>query len=49
MGARSRTGAGAVVTRGTEIGEGETFVGVPARLLKPKAKGGMDGGVSDAR
>ncbi len=36
MGKGSKTGAGAIVTRGTEIGEGETFVGVPAKILKSK-------------
>jgi bifunctional UDP-N-acetylglucosamine pyrophosphorylase/glucosamine-1-phosphate N-acetyltransferase len=33
MAAGSKTGAGAVVTRNTEIGEGEVYVGVPARRL----------------
>ena len=48
MGKGSKTGAGAIVTRGTEIGEGETFVGIPAKILKSKqkdsesAKGGRD-------
>ena len=33
MGEGSMTGAGAIVTRNTVIGEGEVYVGVPARLL----------------
>lgn len=50
MGVRSRTGAGAIVTPGTEIGDGETFVGVPAKLLRPKGKGGdSPKGMRDAR
>jgi bifunctional UDP-N-acetylglucosamine pyrophosphorylase/glucosamine-1-phosphate N-acetyltransferase len=51
MGKRSRTGAGAIVTRGTEVGEGETFVGVPARKLTPKKASGGDAaqGASHAR
>lgn len=32
----STTGAGAVVTRTAEMGEGETWVGMPARKLSPK-------------
>ncbi len=38
----SKTGAGAIVTRNTEIGEGEVYIGVPARLLgkgKPSSAG----------
>ncbi|GAB4152480.1 MAG: bifunctional UDP-N-acetylglucosamine diphosphorylase/glucosamine-1-phosphate N-acetyltransferase GlmU [Planctomycetota bacterium] len=34
MGDGSRTGAGAIVTRNSRIGQGETWVGVPARLLR---------------
>jgi bifunctional UDP-N-acetylglucosamine pyrophosphorylase/glucosamine-1-phosphate N-acetyltransferase len=34
LGARSMTGAGAIVKRGSEIGEEEVWVGVPAKLLK---------------
>jgi len=34
----ARTGAGAVVTRGSKIKTGEVFVGVPARPLKTKRK-----------
>ncbi len=36
LGAGSTTGAGAVVTRDSHIGEGEVWVGVPARPLKRK-------------
>jgi bifunctional UDP-N-acetylglucosamine pyrophosphorylase/glucosamine-1-phosphate N-acetyltransferase len=39
VGPRATTGAGAVVTRGKKIGEGETWVGVPARPLEPRAPG----------
>lgn len=38
VGNKARTGAGAVLTRGTKVGEGETFVGVPAHPLKRKRK-----------
>ena len=37
VGAEALTGAGAVVRRGTTVGEGEAWVGVPARRLAPKA------------
>ena len=36
VGHRAKTGAGAVLTRGTRVADGETFVGVPARVLKKK-------------
>ncbi len=36
VGRGAKTGAGAVVTRGTEIPEGETYVGVPARKHQQK-------------
>ena len=36
VGNRARTGAGAVLTRGTHVREGEVFAGVPARPLKKK-------------
>ena len=36
LGRGAKTGAGAIVTRGTRIPEGETWVGVPARPLRPK-------------
>lgn len=53
MGDDARTGAGAIVTRGTEIGAGETFVGVPARPLRQKTqektRKGNDEGGHDAR
>ncbi len=42
MGPGSSTGAGAIVTRGTSIGEGETYVGVPAKPLRARAA--TDGG-----
>lgn len=35
--AGATTGAGAVITRSAEMQEGETWVGMPARKLKPKA------------
>jgi bifunctional UDP-N-acetylglucosamine pyrophosphorylase/glucosamine-1-phosphate N-acetyltransferase len=34
VGDRATTGAGAVVTRRSEVGPGETWVGVPARKLR---------------
>jgi bifunctional UDP-N-acetylglucosamine pyrophosphorylase/glucosamine-1-phosphate N-acetyltransferase len=34
VGDRATTGAGAIVTRGSAVGEGETWVGVPARKLR---------------
>ncbi|MCR9246372.1 MAG: NTP transferase domain-containing protein [bacterium] len=34
------TGAGAIVRRGSELGEDEVWVGVPARHLKQREKGG---------
>lgn len=40
LGAGSMTGAGAIVKRGSRIGDGELWVGVPARLLKTRAPGG---------
>jgi bifunctional UDP-N-acetylglucosamine pyrophosphorylase/glucosamine-1-phosphate N-acetyltransferase len=36
VGARATTGAGAIVTRTSEVPEGETWIGVPARPLKPR-------------
>ena len=39
LGDRSRTGAGAVVTRGSRVRKGEVVVGIPARPLK-KLNGG---------
>jgi bifunctional UDP-N-acetylglucosamine pyrophosphorylase/glucosamine-1-phosphate N-acetyltransferase len=36
LGARSMTGAGAVVKRGSKIGADEVWVGVPAKLLKQR-------------
>jgi bifunctional UDP-N-acetylglucosamine pyrophosphorylase/glucosamine-1-phosphate N-acetyltransferase len=39
VGDLARTGAGAVVTRGSEIKKGEVVAGVPARPLRPKRKG----------
>ncbi len=36
MGARSMTGAGAVVKRNSKLGADEIWVGLPARLLKPR-------------
>ncbi len=39
MGKASMTGAGAIVTRNTEIGEGEVYIGVPARLLDKNRAG----------
>ncbi len=38
VGNRAKTGAGAVLTRGTRVKEGEVFVGVPARSLAKKGK-----------
>ncbi len=38
MGRGSRTGAGAVVTKGTRVKDGAVFVGVPAKELKRKKK-----------
>lgn len=42
MGQNSKTGAGAVVTKGRNVANGETVVGVPARVLsaKPSGSGG---------
>ncbi len=37
LGARSMTGAGAIVKRDSQIGDDEVWVGVPARLLKKRA------------
>lgn len=34
VGRKAKTGAGAVVTRGQDVGEGETVVGIPAKALK---------------
>ena len=36
LGDRSMTGAGAIVKRGTEVGPGEVWVGVPAKKLKQR-------------
>jgi len=36
LGARAMTGAGAIVTRGSAVGDGEIWVGVPARKLKQR-------------
>ena len=36
VGDRAKTGAGAVLTRGTKVKEGEVYVGVPARSLRKK-------------
>lgn len=38
VGNRAKTGAGAVLTRGTRVGAGEVFVGVPARSMKKEGK-----------
>lgn len=38
VGNLARTGAGAVLTRGTRVKEKETFVGMPAQSLKKKGK-----------
>ncbi|MFY9344130.1 MAG: NTP transferase domain-containing protein [Planctomycetota bacterium] len=38
------TGAGAIVTRGSKIGAGEVWVGVPAKLLKQRAASGKERG-----
>ncbi|MEZ5964483.1 MAG: NTP transferase domain-containing protein [Planctomycetota bacterium] len=40
VGKNAVTGAGAVVTRGSEVAPGEVWVGVPAKRLRPKAGGG---------
>jgi bifunctional UDP-N-acetylglucosamine pyrophosphorylase/glucosamine-1-phosphate N-acetyltransferase len=39
IGRRATTGAGAVVTRASAVGEGEVWVGVPARRLERKKAG----------
>ena len=36
LGNDSMTGAGAIVTRGSAVGDGEIWVGVPARKLKQR-------------
>jgi bifunctional UDP-N-acetylglucosamine pyrophosphorylase/glucosamine-1-phosphate N-acetyltransferase len=46
VGRGARTGAGAIVRRNSEIGEGETWVGVPARRLGGPAATPPDGGAS---
>ena len=38
MGAKSMTGAGAIVTKNTSIADGEVVVGVPARPLRQSSK-----------
>jgi bifunctional UDP-N-acetylglucosamine pyrophosphorylase/glucosamine-1-phosphate N-acetyltransferase len=38
VGDQAKTGAGAVLTRGTKVKRGEVFVGIPAKLLKRKRK-----------
>lgn len=38
IGDGAKTGAGAVLTRGTKVKKGEIFVGVPAHPLKPKGR-----------
>ena len=38
MGDRSKTGAGAVLTRGTRVKNGEVYVGVPAHSISKKGK-----------
>jgi len=38
VGNRARTGAGAVLTRGTNVKNGETYVGIPARNLRKSGK-----------
>lgn len=38
VGSGATTGAGAVLTRGTRVKEGEVFVGVPAQALKKKGR-----------
>jgi bifunctional UDP-N-acetylglucosamine pyrophosphorylase/glucosamine-1-phosphate N-acetyltransferase len=38
VGRSAKTGAGAIVTKGTCIGDGQIFVGVPARELKRNSK-----------
>ena len=40
----SSTGAGAVVTRDSEIAEGEVYVGVPAKALRRRTRKGGTGG-----
>ena len=40
VGDRAKTGAGAVLTRGTKVGKGQVFVGVPARpLIRSRSRG----------
>jgi len=39
IGKRATTGAGAVLTRASAVGEGEVWVGVPARRLERKKAG----------
>jgi acetyltransferase-like isoleucine patch superfamily enzyme len=36
VGKKAKTGAGAVVTRGTTVKDGSVYVGVPAKELKRK-------------
>lgn len=38
VGDRAKTGAGAVLTRGSKVKPGETYIGVPARPLRNKKK-----------
>jgi len=40
VGPRATTGAGAVVTRGTDVPEGEVWVGVPARPIERRVEAG---------
>ncbi|MGH7149596.1 MAG: hypothetical protein ACREIU_02800, partial [Planctomycetota bacterium] len=49
LGKGARTGAGAIVTRGTRVPDGETWVGVPARPLHPKATRGGNAAKEGAR
>lgn len=39
VGNHAKTGAGAVLTRGTKVKSGEIYVGVPARSLKKRGRG----------
>ena len=49
LGKGARTGAGAIVTRGTRVPDGETWVGVPARPLPQKGTKGGNSSKEGAR